>query len=139
MNVPVFLLVLFTLTEIVLLAVVIVFFLRLKKNQAIVEQMQASQESFLKKLQFNAQLEQEIVETFEHRQQELLTLDQQLEARRDELSKLLQQAEDLTRSPQFLRQIILAGHREGKPVQQLAKATGLSIEEVKLILDQALH
>ncbi|MFW5837499.1 MAG: hypothetical protein ACOCVM_05780 [Desulfovibrionaceae bacterium] len=139
MNVPVLLLVFFTLVEVVLLGVVILFFIRLKKSQAIIDQMQANQERLLKKLQFNAQLEHEIVETFEKRQRELLQLDQKLESRRDDLAGLLKQAAELTNSPQFLRQIILAGNREGKSPKALAKATGLSLEEVKLILDQALR
>jgi uncharacterized protein HemX len=137
MNAPILLLVLFTLVEVILLGLVISFFLRLKKSQALVRQMQANHEHLLKKLQFNAQLEQEIVDTFERRQQELLQLDQRLEDRRDELASLLKQAEELTRSPQFLRQIIMAGHREGRSPQQLAKATGLTLEEVRLIIDQA--
>ena len=131
------LLILFTVSEIVLLAVVIIFFLRLKKSEALVSGLQANQEEFIKRLQFNTQLENELVASFEQRQNELATLNEEIEKRADELRKLVQQANAYCKSPQFMREIILNGHRAGKSPVQLAKSTGLSLEEVELIIDQA--
>lgn len=98
--------------------------------------LQVKQEEFVKKLQFNTQLENEMMNTFAERQEELAQLDMMLDRKSKKLKKILSQAEEFSRSPQFLRQIILTGHKEGKPVSRLAKATGLSIEEVELIIDQ---
>lgn len=130
-------LVLFSLIELFLLVLVVVFFVRLRKSEALLNQLQAKQAEFLHKLQFNAQLEQELISSFESRQSELLDLDQQLEERSERLKKLIKQAEKFCNSPQFLREIILAGHKEGKSVAALSKATGLSTEEVELIIDQS--
>lgn len=132
----VFLLIFFSVTEIALLITVIFFFLRLRKSEELVTKLQVKQEEFVKKLQFNTQLENEMMNTFAERQEELAQLDMLLDRKSKKLKKILSQAEEFSRSPQFLRQIILTGHREGKPVSRLAKATGLSIEEVELIIDQ---
>ncbi|NDV26976.1 potassium-transporting ATPase subunit C [Desulfovibrio sp. JC010] len=132
----VFLLIFFSVTEIALLVAVIFFFLRLRKSEELVTQLQLKQEEFVKKLQFNTQLENEMMNTFAERQEELAQLDMMLDRKSKKLKKILSQAEEFSRSPQFLRQIILTGHKEGKPVSRLAKATGLSIEEVELIIDQ---
>ncbi|WP_421902666.1 hypothetical protein [Maridesulfovibrio sp.] len=132
----VFLLIFFSITEIALLIAVIFFFLRLRKSEELVTQLQVKQEEFVKKLQFNTQLENEMMNTFAERQEELAQLDMMLDRKSKKLKKILAQAEEFSRSPQFLRQIILTGHKEGKPVSRLAKATGLSIEEVELIIDQ---
>ena len=132
----VFLLLFFSVTEIALLVAVIFFFLRLRKSEELVTKLQSKQEEFVKKLQFNTQLENELMNTFAERQEELAQLDIMLDRKSKKLKKILSQAEEFSRSPQFLRQIILTGHKEGKPVSRLAKATGLSIEEVELIIDQ---
>ncbi|OEU71518.1 MAG: hypothetical protein BA863_07875 [Desulfovibrio sp. S3730MH75] len=132
----IFLLIFFSITEIVLLIAIIFFFLRLKKSETLVNQLQSKQEEFINKLHFNAQLESEIVSTFEQRQLELAHLDQLLDNKTKKLKKILAQADEFSRSPQFLRQIIITGHKEGKSVSRLAKSTGLSTEEVELIIDQ---
>jgi hypothetical protein len=131
------LLILLSLSEIVLLGVVILFFLRLRKSEALLSGIQIKQEEFIKRLQFNTQLENELVATFERRQQELITLNNEIENRVSELRKLVMQADDYCKSPQFMREIIVKGHRSGKSATQLAKSTGLSLEEVELIIDQA--
>ncbi len=131
------LLILFTISEVVLLAIVVMFFLRLKKSETLLSGLQTRQEEFIKRLQFNTQLENELVATFEQRQQELVTLNEKLEARSKELRKLINQADDFCKSPQFMRELIIKGHRAGKSPVQLAKSTGLSFEEVELIIDQA--
>ena len=99
--------------------------------------MQANQEGFLKRLQFNTQLENELVATFEQRQQELVALNNDLENKSVELKKLVDLANEYCKSPQFMREIIIKGHRAGKSPVQLAKSTGLSLEEIELIVDQS--
>lgn len=128
---------LFSLIEMALLSVVIFFFLRLRKSEVLLSQLQSRQAELLNKLTFNAQLEQELVGTFEKRQAELIKLDSELEERSRTLGRLLRQADELCRSPQFLRQVILSGQTQGKSAEALAKSTGLSVEEVEIILEQA--
>ena len=131
------LIILFTLSEVVLLGVVITFFLRLRKSETLLSGLHAKQEEFLKRLQFNTQLENELVATFEQRQQELVALNSQLETKAAELKKLVKLANEYAKSPQFMREIIIQGHRSGKTPMQLAKSTGLALEEVELIIDQS--
>lgn len=131
------LLILFTASEIVLLGVVIIFFLRLRKSEALLSGMQTKQEEFIKRLQFNTQLENELVATFEQRQLELAEISEKVEKRTAELEKLVDLANDYCKSPQFMREIIINGHKAGKSPVQMAKGTGLSLEEVELIIDQA--
>ncbi len=130
------LLILFSLAEVALLFVVVAFFVRLRKSEALLTRLQSQHEAFVNKLTFSAQMEQELVQTFAKRQQELAELDAKLEERAAELKGLVEHAEAFCRSPRFLRQVILAGAADGKKPDELAKATGLSVEEVKLILDQ---
>ena len=136
MQISALLLLSLTVTELVLLFVVIAFYLRLRRSEALIARMQAKQEEFLVKLRANAQLEQELVDSFERRQDELSRLDTQLSERVFILNKLLKQADEYAKSPQFLRQVIISGHRQGKSVAELAKATGVSADEVELIIDQ---
>jgi hypothetical protein len=136
MQITALLLLALTVTELALLFVVIVFYLRLRKSEALIARMQTKQEEFLHKLRANAQLEQELVDSFERRQDELSRLDGQLTERVVVLNKLLKQADEYARSPQFLRQVIISGNRQGKSPKELAKTTGLSVDEVELIIDQ---
>lgn len=124
-------------SEVLLLILLVVFYLRLRKSEALLNTMQAGQEALVAKMHFNAELEQEIVESFAKRQKELQGLEHQLETRAQELRSLLEQAETVSRSPQFLRELILTGRKKGQTIPQLAKATGLSIDEVELILMEA--
>lgn len=130
------LLIVFTVTEVALLAVLVMFFMRLKKSEALVSQLQSKQEELLTKLHFNAQLEQELIQSFEKRQQVLGRLDELLADKSTELKKLLAEAEKATKSPHLLRQIVLRGHSQGRSADDLAKATGLARDEVELIIDQ---
>ncbi|MHC1710651.1 MAG: hypothetical protein AB9872_00645 [Solidesulfovibrio sp.] len=125
-----------TVCELALLMLVVLFFSRLRRSEELLAKLQKNQDSLLKKLDFNAKLEQELVGSFERRQAELAELDQKLEERRKELEKLIKKAKEYSRSPDFLRQIILNGTRRGQSSQALAKATGLSLDEVELILAQ---
>ncbi len=125
-----------TLVEILLLVLAFFFFLKLKKSELLVRSLQDRQEEFLQRLDMNARLEQEIVSTFAKRQEELVALEEKLHYRAVEMRRLLEQAENFTKSPQFLRQTILSGFRRGQSAQALAQTTGLSVDEVELILDQ---
>ncbi len=130
-------LLIFTLAEIVLLGGVLFFFLRLRRSEALMTQLQSNQEQLLERLQRNAELEHDLVATFAQRQAELRTLDQRLEERTVELRRLLEQAEGILRSPQFLRELILNKRRQGQTAQQIARAAGLAVDEVELILAQS--
>jgi len=128
-----------SLLQVALLAGVIAFFLRLRCSEQLLTKLQKNQHEFLKKIEKSSELEKQFLENFAERQSELLVLDKQLAERERELRQLLQQAEGLSQSPGFLRQIILSGHRKGKSAGELARSTGLSVEEVEIILEQALR
>jgi uncharacterized protein HemX len=125
-----------TLLEILLLGVVVWFFLRLKRSEHLLVQLRDKQEEFVGKLSVNARLEQEMLASFEERQSHLLKLADELEQRERQLQALLRQADELSRSPRFLRQLVLSGYRQGTTVQALARSTGLSPDEVELIIGQ---
>ena len=125
-----------TVSELALLLLVVLFFSRLRRSEELLGKLQKNQDSLLKKIDFNAKLEQELVGSFQRRQTELAILDQKLEERSTQLEKLVRKAEEISRSPDFLRQIIINGTRRGQSPQALAKATGLSLDEVQLILAQ---
>ncbi len=137
MNLPVTLLLAVSVFEVLLLAVLVAFFLRLKRSEALLSALQERQETLLAKLRFNEELERELVATFERRQTELAALEGALSARAAELGKLLTQAEKAVRSPRLLREIVMEGRRAGRTPRELASATGLSIEEVELLLEEA--
>ncbi len=137
MQTSVLLLLLMSLAELLLFVLIWRFFARLKRSEQLLSQLQSGQDQLLGKLELNAQLERDLMESFGHRQVELQNLDVQLEERAQALRKLLEQAEGLTRSPQFLRELIISGSKKGRSPLQLAKATGLSLDEVELILAQA--
>lgn len=126
----------FTVAELALLGAVLFFFLRLRRSENLMTMLQANQEQLLHRLQKNAELERDLVATFAQRQAELRMLDQRLEERAAELRRLLEQAEGILRSPQFLRELILNGHKKGQSPQQIATAAGLAVDEVELILQQ---
>lgn len=126
-----------SLMELVLLALVIVFFFRLKRSEKSMNDLARKHDQMLNKLTFNAELEQELVSSFETRQQELVELDKELAAKAKELKKLIKQAESMSKSPDFLREIIFEGRRQGRTYTEIARSTGLSVEEVELIIEQA--
>lgn len=136
MDIPYWILVSSTLIEVLLLLLAAVFFVKLKKSESLMRALQDRQQEFLRKLDFNAQLEKEIVSSFARRQEELAALEEKLQYRAEEMRRLLEQAETFTKSPQFLRQTILSGFKRGHSIQALAQSTGLSEDEVELILDQ---
>lgn len=122
--------------ELLLLGGALVFYLRLRHSETLLNTLQDNQQSLLARIEMNARLEREIVATFAQRQAELRELDGKLEARARDLRRLLEQAEGITRSPQFLREIILNGRRKGLSSRQIARNAGLSVDEVELILAQ---
>lgn len=136
MDIPYWILVSSTLIEVLLLLLAAVFFVKLKKSESLMRALQDRQQEFLRKLDFNAQLKKEIVSSFASRQEELAALEEKLQYRAEEMRRLLEQAETFTKSPQFLRQTILSGFKRGHSIQALAQSTGLSEDEVELILDQ---
>jgi hypothetical protein len=125
-----------TLMEILLIVLAFFFYRKLKKSELLVRSLQDRQEEFLQKLDMNARLEKEIIGTFTKRQEELTALEEKLHYRAVEMRRLLEQAENFTKSPQFLRQTILSGFKRGQSAEALAQSTGLSVDEVELILDQ---
>ncbi|GAB7081016.1 hypothetical protein [Megalodesulfovibrio paquesii] len=134
---PQWIILVLTAAEVLLLVLVAFFFMRLKRSEQIVLELQENQERLLQRLQFNAQLEHELVSSFTQRQQELVMLSENMERRTEELKLLLEKAERITRSSQTLRQMVIQGHRHGQSPKALAHATGLSLDEVALILKQA--
>ena len=124
MNVTPFLalVIVFSLLELLILGGVLFFYLRLRRSETLLNTLQGNQESLLARIEMNARLEREIVATFAQRQAEL--------------RGLLEQAEGICRSPQFLREIILNGRRKGLSSRQIARNAGLSVDEVELILAQ---
>jgi uncharacterized protein HemX len=131
------LLILLTGSELVLLILVVGFFARLRRSEDMLSSLQNNQAELMGKLQKSAQLEQELLESFEDRQRALMRLEDKLAVREKELSKLLRQAEEISRSPDFLRQVVVAGIKKGQSARELAKATGLSQDEVALIISLA--
>jgi hypothetical protein len=126
-----------SLAELLLFYLLLRFFSRLRKSEALLLTLSEGQQNLMDKLHSNAELERDLMQSFSTRQAELWQLNASLEARETELRKLLDQAEKVSRSPQFLRELILRGHQKGRSSSQLAKATGLSLDEVELILAQA--
>lgn len=126
----------FSILELVVLVGVLFFYLRLRRSEAMLNSLQGNQDALLARIEMNARLEREIVATFAQRQAELQNLDKKLEERALELRRLLEQAEGISRSPQFLRELILNGRRKGLSSRQIARNSGLSVDEVELILTQ---
>ena len=126
----------FSILELAILGGVLFFYLRLRRSETMLNALQGNQEALLARIEMNARLEREIVATFAQRQAELQNLDAKLEERAQELRRLLEQAEGISRSPQFLREIILTGRRKGLSSRQIARNAGLSVDEVDLILAQ---
>ncbi len=131
-----FLLIVSSVLELILVAGVLFFYYRLRKSESLMRMLQDNQTKLLARIETNARLEREVVESFTQRQTELEELNAKLEDRAQYLRRLLEQAEGITRSPQFLREIILNGRKKGLSAQQIARNAGLSVDEVQLILAQ---
>lgn len=127
-------LVVISLAELALFVMLLRFFSRLRRSEALLTELSEGQQNLMDKLRANAELERELMRSFASRQESLRQLNDSLEQRAAELSSLLEQAETVSRSPQFLRELIISGRKKGRSPAQLAKATGLSLDEVELIL-----
>lgn len=125
-----------TIFEFILFFLLFSFFRRLRKSEHLLLKLQTGQNALLANLEQNARLERDLIASFAERQKELRNLDMQIEERVTTLKRLLSQAETVSRSPQFLRELIHSGVRQGKTPTELAKNTGLSLDEVKLIMTQ---
>lgn len=136
MSLQEWLLIILTGSELLLLILVVGFFARLRRSEDMLSALQNNQAELVGKLQRSAQVEQELIDSFEDRQRELMRLEDKLSARARELGKLLKQAEEVSRSPDFLRQVVLNGLKKGQSARELAKATGLTQDEVELIISQ---
>ncbi len=130
------LLIITSVLELLVVAGVLFFYYRLRKSESLMRMLQDNQTKLLARIETNARLEREVVESFSQRQIELEELNTKLEDRAQSLRRLLEQAEGITRSPQFLREIILNGRKKGLSAQQIARNAGLSVDEVRLILAQ---
>lgn len=137
MSTQEWLLIALTGSELVLLILIVGFFARLRRSEDMLQALQDNQAELMGKLKKSAELEQELLESFEQRQRELIRLEDKLSTRERDLSRLLKQAEDMSRSPEFLRQVVTAGMKKGQSAKDIAKATGLGLDEVQLIISQA--
>jgi uncharacterized protein HemX len=129
-------LLLLTAAELALIVLVFLFFLRLRRSEQILSSLQANQDDLLDRMLRNAALEQEMVATFAQRQEQLIQLNNRMEERVAVLRRLLEQAEGISRSPHFLREVILNCRRKGQSTEQIAKNTGLARDEIELILNR---
>ncbi|TVM17146.1 hypothetical protein DPQ33_10160 [Oceanidesulfovibrio indonesiensis] len=120
--------------EVVLLALVIVFFQRLKRSESVLNALQDKQQNLLNKLDFNARLEEQLVDTFRQRQDELINLAEDIERKSDELRELIKQAESISHSPRTKRQAVLNAYRRGMKPRDIARSMNLSVDEVELML-----
>lgn len=138
MNETIFLLLILfcSLLEVLLLCGALLFYLRLRRSENLLSTLHDNQQSLLARIEMNARLEKEVVATFAQREAGLRELDSKLEQRSQDLRRLMEQAEGITRSPQFLRELILNGKKKGMSSQQIARNAGLSVDEVELILAQ---
>ena len=137
MSLSLWIIVFVTLAEAVLMLLVFLFFLRLRRSEELLLRLQSNQEKVLERIYANAELEQELVGSFAQRQEQLQTLNLRLEERIEMIRRLLEQAEGISRSPQFLREIILNGRRKGRTSAQIARDAGLTVDEVEIILAQS--
>ncbi len=122
--------------ELILLMAFFIIFSRLKKSEALMLKLKQCQKDLMDKLAFNAQLEKELIRSFEERQRELSILDSKLQIKIEEAKRLLSQLEKMTSSPKLLKEIIIKGYKKGESIVSLSNRTGLSIEEIEWILEQ---
>jgi hypothetical protein len=137
MHMQLLILVVISVAEMLLFVLILRFFSRLRKSENLLLELSEGQQNLMDKLQTNAELERELVQSFATRQAGMQALSASIDERVAELSALLEQAQAVSRSPHFLRELILSGKKKGRTSIQLAKATGLSLDEVELILAQA--
>ncbi len=123
-----------TLAEFALIILVLVFFKRLKKSEQLLLGMQNNQDELMDRMVRNANLEQELVATFMQRQTELERLNMAMEERIFMLKRLIKQADEISRSPYLLREIIISSKKKGMTNEMIAQKTGMAKDEIELIL-----
>ena len=123
-----------TIAELILIVLVLLFFKRLRKSEQALEGLQNNQEEIMDRMLRNASLEQEIVATFIQRQERLERLNIAMEERIYALKRLLKQAEEISRSPYLLREVIMACRKKGQNIDVIAQKTGMARDEIELIL-----
>ena len=136
MHISLYLLVISTIIEVILLTTIIFIFYKLKRSEDFMLRLKQSQKELLDKLTFNEQIEKELVKSFEERQRQLALLDSKLEKKLREAREVLKQLEEASNSPKVLKDIIIKGYKKGEGLESLARRTGLSIEEIEWILEQ---
>jgi low affinity Fe/Cu permease len=136
MHISDWILIISSVVEIVLLVIIIIIFQRLRRSEDLIFRLRQSQKELLDKLTFNAQIEKEIIKSFEERQRELTILDAKLSKKVQEIDHLIKQIKEFSSSPKVLKEIILKGYKRGESVESLSKRTGLSLEEVEWIIEQ---
>lgn len=137
MHMQLLILVVISVAEMLLFVLILRFFSRLRKSENLLLELSEGQQNLMDKLRTNAELERELMQSFATRQAGMQALSAGIDERVAELSALLEQAQAVSRSPHFLRELILSGKKKGRTSTQLARATGLSLDEVELILAQA--
>lgn len=130
------LLIFLTLAELALMAVAIFFYKRLKQSEQLIHTLYENQDALLMRLYKNTELERDLVATFTQRQEQLHSLNATMDNRIQTLQKLLQQAEGISRSPRFLRELILNAQKKGQSLAEIAASTGLAKDEIELILSR---
>jgi len=136
MSLQEWLLILLTGSELVLLLLIVGFFARLRRSEDMLSALQENQAELMLKLQKSAQAEQDLLDSFEERQRALMRLEDKLAMREKDLSRLLKLAEDVTRSPDLQRQAVLVGLKKGQSAKEMAKALGITVDEVELLVAQ---
>ncbi len=136
MGIPQWILVVSSIVELGLLFTIVVLFIRLRRSETLLKELRHSQKELVDKLTFNAQLEREIVKSFEDRQRDLSILDAKLQEKIEEARGLIKQIREFSSSPKVLKEIVVSGYRRGESKKSLARRTGLSLEEIEWILEQ---
>jgi len=122
-----------TIAEFILIVLVLLFFKRLRKSEYALESLQSNQAEILDRMLRNASLEQEIVTTFIQRQEQLERLNIAMEERIYVLKRLIKQAEEISHSPYFLREVIMNCRKKGQTIEMIAQKTGMARDEIELI------
>lgn len=127
-----------TVAELIVIFLVLLFFFRLRRSEHLLSLLQSNQNTLMERLARNAELEHDLVATFAQRQEQLQNLTTKMDDRIRTLRRLLEQAEGITRSPHFLREVILNCRKKGQSPEQISQTTGLARDEVELILAREL-
>lgn len=136
-------LMLFSCIEIALFVALLFFYKKVKTSENLIANLYKNQHKFLQMLNANSSLEQEFSKSFAEHVGQLKQLDSETVRRIEQLERLFSRADTVIRSPEFLRETILQGLRQGLSKEVLAHRTGASIQEIEIIATRyqnpALH